>query len=84
VNVLFTLVVFAVVGAWATVVLRRLAALRAQVTLAWKRLEPDQSNEAVRKVYNKHVAMYNEALSAFPANLIGPVAGLKPAKPFNF
>jgi hypothetical protein len=82
VNVLFTLVVFAVAGAWAIVVLRRLAAFREQVALAWKRLEPDQSNEVIRKVYNKHVALYNDALSAFPANLIGPAAGFKPAKPF--
>ena len=81
-NVLFTIAVLAVAGAWALMVIRRLAALREQVKLAWKRLEPDQSNEAVRKVYNKHVAMYNEALTGFPASLVGPVAGFKPAKPF--
>ena len=45
--------------------MRRLARLREQVKLAWKRLEADQSNEAVKSVYNKHVAMYNEALEAF-------------------
>jgi hypothetical protein len=82
VNVLFTLVVFAAVGAWALVVLRRLAALREQVKLAWKRLEPDQANEAIRNVYNKHVAIYNDALNAFPANVIAAVAGFKAAKPF--
>ena len=81
-NVVFTLVVFAVVAAWALVVVRRLTQLREQVKLAWKRLEPDQSNEAVKSVYNKHVAMYNEAFKAFPANLVGPAAGFKPAKHF--
>ena len=38
-NVLFTLVVLAVAGAWALTVYRRLLALREQVKLAWKRLE---------------------------------------------
>ena len=81
-NVLFTLGVLAVVGAWALMVIRRLATLREQVKLAWKRLEPEQSNDAVRSVYNKHVAIYNEALTVFPAYLVGPAAGFKPAKPF--
>jgi hypothetical protein len=82
VNVLFTLVVFAAVGVWVLVVVRRLTLLREQVKLAWQRLEPDQSNDAVKSVYNKHVALYNGALEAFPANLIGPAAGFKPAKHF--
>jgi hypothetical protein len=82
VNVLFTLVLFAAAGAWAVMVIRRLAALRQQVSLAWNRLEPDQSNEAVRNVYNKHVTLYNDALDAFPANLVGPATGFKPAKRF--
>ena len=81
-NVVFTLVVLAVAAAWALVVARRLARLREQVKLAWQRLEPDQSNEAVRSVYNKHVAIYNDALEAFPANVIGPAAGFKSAKLF--
>ena len=79
-NVLFTLALLAVVGAWALMVFRRLAALREQVKLAWQRLEADQSNEAVKSVYNKHVTLYNNALEEFPASLIAPVAGLKPAK----
>jgi len=83
VNVLFTLAVLAAVAAWAMMVYRRLAKLREQVRLAWKRLEPDQSNEAVKSVYNKHVKLYNEALESFPAYLIFPLAGLKPAKPFK-
>jgi hypothetical protein len=82
VNVLFTLVVFAAAGGWLFMVLRRLASLREQVKLAWQRLELDQANEAVRNVYNKHVAMYNDALNAFPANVIAAAAGFKPAKPF--
>lgn len=81
-NVLFTVVVFAVVGMWALMVQRRLAGLRAQVKLAWKRLETDQSNEAVKSVYNKHVTIYNDALNAFPASLVGSAAGFKSAKHF--
>ena len=82
-NVLFTLAVLAIIAGWATVVLRRLALLRGQVTLAWKRLEADLANEAIKNVYNKHVAIYNDALNAFPANLIGPLASFKPAKQFS-
>lgn len=82
-NVLFTLVVFAALGMWALAVYRRLARLREEVKLAWKRLEADQSNAAVKSVYNKHVTMYNDALNAFPANLVGPAAGFKPAKHFQ-
>jgi hypothetical protein len=82
VNVLFTVAVLAVAGVWALAVYVRLARLRDQVKLAWKRLETDQSNEAVKSVYNKHVTIYNDALSAFPANLVGPAAGFKAAKHF--
>jgi hypothetical protein len=64
-------------------VYRRLLALREQVKLAWKRLDADQSSEAVKTVYNKHVAIYNDALASFPAYLIAPLVGLKPARPFN-
>ena len=81
-SVLFTLAVLAVAGAWALMVYRRLLALREQVKLAWKRLEADKSNEAVKTVYNKHVALYNSALEAFPAYLIAPMTGLKPARHF--
>ena len=81
-NVVFTLVVLAAAAAWALVVVRRLGILRDQVTLAWQCLAADQSNEAVRSVYNKHVTIYNDALNAFPANLIGPAAGYKSAKHF--
>ena len=81
-NVLFTLVVFAAMGAWALLVVRRLGILRDQVTLAWQRLAADRSNEAVRSIYNKHVTIYNDALDAFPANVIGPATGFKPAKHF--
>jgi hypothetical protein len=83
VNVVFTLVVFAAAGMWFLAVYRRLARLREQVKLAWKRLETDQSNEAARSVYNRHVALYNDALEAFPANLVGPAAGFKAARPYN-
>jgi hypothetical protein len=82
VNVLLTLVVLAVAAAWALMVYRRLLALREQVKLAWKRLEADQSNDAVKTVYNKHVSLYNNSLESFPAYLVAPLAGLKPARPF--
>ena len=81
-NVVFTLVVLAAAAAWALVVVRRLGILRDQVTGAWQRLAADQSNEAVKSVYNKHVTTYNDALGAFPANLIGPAAGFKSARHF--
>jgi hypothetical protein len=68
---------------WALAVFRRLAGLREQVKLAWARLEADQSNDAIKKVYNKHVALYNAALESFPGYLIAPLAGLKPARHFN-
>ena len=82
-QVLLTVVLIAAAGAWALTVYRRLLALRVQVTLAWQRLEPEQSNEAIKSVYNKHVTIYNAALESFPAYLIAPMAGLKPARPFN-
>ena len=81
-NVLLTLAVFAVAAAWALMVYRRLVWLRNQVKLAWTRLDADQSNEAIRTVYNKHVVMYNDALESFPANIVAMVAGLKPARRF--
>jgi hypothetical protein len=82
VNVLFTIGLILAAAGWAFAVGRRLAQLRGQVKLAWKRLEPDQSNEAVRTVYNKHVATYNDALGSFPAYVIAPLAGFKPARRF--
>jgi len=53
------------------------------VKLAWKRLEADPSNDAVKTVYNKHVALYNSALESFPAYLLAPLAGLKTANLFK-
>jgi len=52
------------------------------VTLAWKRLEPDQANDAIKTVYNKHVDLYNATLEEFPANIVSMFAGSKPAKRF--
>jgi hypothetical protein len=81
-NVIVTVVLIVAIAMWTTAVYSRLLRLRSQVTQVWKRLEADQSNEAVRAVYNKHVAMYNTALANFPANVIGAAAGFKPARPF--
>jgi len=83
VEVLLTIILLAAAGAWALAVYRRLLALRDQVKLAWKRLEADPSNEAVKTVYNKHVALYNRALESFPAYLVAPLAGLKTANLFK-
>ena len=82
-NVLFTIAVIAVVVMWAVAVLTRLSRLREQVKQAWKRLETDRSNEAVRNVYNKYVDLYNAALDGFPANVIGPASGFKPGRRFD-
>jgi len=81
-NVIVTIVLIAGIATWAVAVYSRLARLRSQVTQAWKRLEGDQSNEAIRTVYNKHVTMYNNALASFPGNAIGIAAGFKPARRF--
>lgn len=51
--------------------------------MAWKRLEADQSNAAIKSVYNNHVASYNAALESFPAYLVAPLAGLQPARHFE-
>jgi hypothetical protein len=82
-NVLFTIAIVAALAAWASAVYARLSRLRAQVKQAWQRLEGDTSNAAVRNVYNKHVDLYNAALEGFPANIIGPAAGFKPARRFE-
>ena len=81
-SVVFTLVVLAAAAMWALAVFRRLARHREQVKLAWQRLESDQSNAAIKSVYNNHVTSYNAALESFPAYLVAPLAGLKPARHF--
>ena len=82
-QVLLTVGLIAVLATWAVMVVRRLTRMREEVRLAWKKLETDQSNEAVKSVYNKHVAAYNNALQEFPANIVGPAAGFKPARMFS-
>ena len=82
-QVLLTVGILAGLALWLFVVLRRLAVLRTQVRLAWSKLEPDQSNEAVKTIYNKHVDLYNAALDEFPANLLSMAAGFKPARRFS-
>ena len=81
-SVLFTIGVIAAALVWTFAVIRRLDRMRQEVKLAWQKLESDQSNEAIKTVYNKHVAQYNAALDAFPAYLVGPIAGFRPAKRF--
>ena len=81
-QVLFTIGLIAGLAAWWLIVYRRLVRLRAEVKVAWQRLQGDQANESVRIVYNKHVATYNKALDGFPSSIIAPLAGLKPARHF--
>ena len=81
-NVLVTFVVLALAVMWALAVYRKLARLRSQVLLVWKRLELDRSNDSVRTVYNNHVHIYNATLEAFPASVLGPLFGFKPANRF--
>jgi hypothetical protein len=82
VQVLLTIVLIAAAAAWWLAVQRRLDRLRSEIKAAWKILESDQSNQAIKTVYNKHVAAYNAALDSFPANIVGPLTGFKPARPF--
>jgi hypothetical protein len=82
VQVALTVGLIGVLAGWAFVVIRRLGLMREEVKLAWQRLEADRDNEAVKNVYNKHVSTYNGALEGFPANVIAPLAGLKPARRF--
>ena len=82
-NVLFTLAVVLALAAWGASVYARLFRLRTQVKQVWQRLEIDTSNVAIRNVYNKQVDLYNAALDGFPANIVGPAAGFKPARRFE-
>ena len=81
-QVLLTTILIAAAAAWVITVQQRLDRMRREVKAAWKILEADQANEAVKAVYNKHVSAYNAALEVFPANIVGPLVGFKPARPF--
>ncbi len=82
-QVILTIIVIAAAAAWLVAVQRRLAQMRDEVKAAWRILEADQANAAVRAVYNKHVVAYNAALQAFPANIVGLMGRFKPAKSFD-
>ena len=82
-SVLFTIAVIAVVAMVALAVYSRLVRLRTQVARAWKLLQADQTKTAAQHVYNAQVASYNAALESFPAYLIAPLTGLKPARHFD-
>jgi hypothetical protein len=81
-RVVVTIVLIVAIAMWTVAVYSRLVRLRNGVTRAWQLLEADQSNDAIRAVYNKHVDTYNQALANFPANVIGAAAGFKPARRF--
>ena len=89
-SVLLTLVVLAVAGLWGVAVYTRLISLRGRVTTAWKLLDAQLKGggepataDAARKVYNQAVVTYNDALAAFPANVIAGMSGFHAAKPFH-
>ena len=82
-NVVFTIAVLTALLVWAFAVYSRLLRLRDRVNKAWQLLEPDQSNESAKAVYNRRVSEYNAALAGFPANMVAIVAGLKPARSFQ-
>ena len=89
-NVIVTLVVLAVAGLWGVAVYTRLINLRGRVTAAWQLLEGQLKGggepataDAARKVYNDAVIKYNEALPAFPANIIAGLSGFHAAKAFH-
>jgi hypothetical protein len=82
VQVLLTIILIGIAAAWVVAVQQRLERLRREVKVAWKILESNQANEAVKAVYNKHVAAYNAALESFPANIVAPLVGFKAARPF--
>jgi hypothetical protein len=84
VQVLLTIGLLAILAMWAMATIRRLDKMRSEVKLVWEKLEADRSSEAIRNVNNKHVEGYNAALESFPANIIGPLAGFKPARRFHF
>ena len=81
-SVIVTIVLIVAIAMWTVAVYSRLVQLRNGVTRAWKLLEADQSSEAIRAVYNKHVDAYNAALANFPANVIAATAGFKAARRF--
>jgi hypothetical protein len=80
VNVVVTIVLFAAAAVWAFAVYNRLVRLRERVKDAWQRLELQQDDAALSEVYNGRVKSYNEALQAFPANIIAALASFQPAR----
>ena len=81
-NVLVTVILIAVLGVWWFAVYNRLLRLRERVREAWHALEPNQVDDALRAAYNARVTTYNDALAAFPANVVALVAGFKSAHHF--
>ena len=82
-QVLLTVGLIVVLAAWGTAVHGRLVQMRTTVKEAWKLLEADQTKVAAQNVYNAQVEKYNTALQGFPALLVAPMSGLKPARLFK-
>jgi hypothetical protein len=83
VSVVVSIVVLVVLAAWLFVVYNRLLRLREQVRDAWRRLEPQQEDGALRDAYNARVNVYNAALSSFPSNVVAMLAGFQAARRFS-
>ena len=81
-NVLVTIILVVVLAGWAFVVYNRILRLREQVRDAWRKLEAQQDDAALRDAYNVRVKVYNNALAVFPANVVAMLAGFTPAKHF--
>ena len=89
-SVLFTLVVLGVAALWGIAVYTRLISLRGRVAGAWKLLDTQlksggerSTTDPARRVYNEAVSKYNEALQAFPANIIAGLSGFHAAKTYG-
>lgn len=89
-SVLVTLVVLGAAAMWGIAVYTRLINLRGRVTGAWKLLDAQLKGggepataDAARRVYNDAVIKYNEALQAFPANIIAGLSGFHAAKTYD-
>jgi len=75
VNVVITVLIVVFVALWGGSVYGRLVRLRTQVKNAWTKKDA--------AAYARLAAVYNGALAAFPGNIVGGMAGFKPAKPFE-
>ena len=84
-NVLLTVAVLAVLAMWVMAVYNRLHRIRRAIFSEWQQLDErekagDLSLDGSR--YNELAAKYNAALEGFPENIVGGLAGFRPAQKF--